>query len=181
MNSSLSSVHVCSSRTVHRSHAQLILPDVLEPILPIRFRPMPGLISSTVGFEFSNVIFIQFSHNLDRVSNCTVLIPQREECVAALIGTHTYMYIAFSFFYSICNSRTVHIYICCMKPYNIKGAAMPIYAILARVTDIGTVHVEHGTGQSSRSTLMVKSSYLARPIAAIPRHLPVHGSVVTWS
>ena len=70
---------------------------------------------------------------------------------------------------------------CCMKPYNIKGAAMPIYAILARVTDIGTVHVEHGTGQSSRSTLMVNSSYLARPIVAIPRHLPVHGSVVTWS
>ena len=63
-----------------------------------------------------------------------------------------------------------------MKPYNIKGAAMPIYAILARVTDIGTVHAEYGTGQSSRSTLVVKSSYLARPIVAIPRHLPVYGS-----
>ena len=31
-----------------------------------------------------------------------------------------------------------------MKPYNIKGAAMPMYAILARVTDIGTVHAEYG-------------------------------------
>ena len=72
---------------------------------------------------------------------------------------------------------------CCMKPYNIKGAAMPIYAILARVTDIGTVHAEYGTGQSSRSTLIAKSSYLARPIVAIPRQLSVHGSVVTrsWS
>ena len=60
---------------------------------------------------------------------------------------------------------------------------MPIYAILAWVTDIGTVHAEYGTGydQSSRSTLMVKSRYLARPIVAIPRHLPVHGSVVTQS
>ena len=56
---------------------------------------------------------------------------------------------------------------CCMKPYNIKGAAMPIYAILAQVTDIGTVHAEYGTGQSSRGTLMAKSSYLARPIVAI--------------
>ena len=58
---------------------------------------------------------------------------------------------------------------------------MPLYAILAWVTDIGTVHTEYGTGQSSRSTLVVKSSYLARPIVAIPRHLPVHGSVVTLS
>ena len=68
-----------------------------------------------------------------------------------------------------------------MKPYYIKGAAMPIYAILARVTVIGIVHVEHGTGQNSRSTLMVKSSYPVRPTVAVPRHLPVHGSVVTWS
>ena len=58
-----------------------------------------------------------------------------------------------------------------MKPYNIKGAAMPIYAILARVTDIGKVHGKYGTGQSSQSALVAKSGYIARPILALPRQL----------
>ena len=118
LNSSLSSVHICSSRTVHRSHAQLILPDVLDPILPIRFRPMPGLISSTVGFEFSNVIFIQFSHNLDRVSNCTVLISQREECVAALIGTYVHVHCFFFLLLLWCMLSTcIYLSICNIVVY----------------------------------------------------------------
>ena len=103
LNSSLSSVHVCSSRTVHRSHAQLIL---------------PGLISSTVGFEFSNVIFIQFSHNLDRVSNCTVLISQREECVAALIGTYVHVHCFFFLLLLWCMLSTcIYLSICNIVVY----------------------------------------------------------------
>ena len=51
---------------------------------------------------------------------------------------------------------TMHI--CCMKPYNIKGAAMPTYAILAEYW---------------QSSCMAKSSYLPRPI--IP-----HQTVCSW-
>ena len=54
---------------------------------------------------------------------------------------------------------------------------MAIYAILALVTDIGIVHAEYGTGQSSRSTLMAKSSYLERHIIAIPCQLSIRESV----
>ena len=69
---------------------------------------MPGLISSNVGF--SNVIFIQLSHNLDQVSNCTVRISmntlilerEREECVAVLIGTHILVHYVFFYCYSVC-------------------------------------------------------------------------------
>ena len=50
---------------------------------------------------------------------------------------------------SVHNTRTYPYLLCCMKLYNTKGTAMPIYAILARVTDIGTVHGKYGTGQNS--------------------------------
>ena len=52
---------------------------------------------------------------------------------------------------------------CCMKPYNIKGAAMPTYTILAQVK------LNIGTGQSSCSTTVTDGEiYLARPILAVP-------------
>ena len=64
-----------------------------------------------------------------------------------------------------------------MKPYNIKGAAMPIYAILAQVK------LNIGTGQSSFSarTVADREIYLERPILAMPNQLSVHGSTVTES
>ena len=67
--------------------------------------------------------------------------------------------------------------LCRMKPYNIKGAAMPIYAILAQVK------LNTGTGQSSCSTRTVTDgeNYLARPILAMLNQLSVHGSTVTES
>ena len=64
-----------------------------------------------------------------------------------------------------------------MKPYNIKGAAMPTYAILAQVK----LHI--GTDQSSWSAWTVTDGkiYLARPILAMPHQLSIHGLTVTES
>ena len=36
-----------------------------------------------------------------------------------------------------------------MKPYNIKGTAMPTYAIMAQVKIMAQVRLNDGTGQSS--------------------------------
>ena len=44
---------------------------------------------------------------------------------------------------------------CCMKPYNIKGAAKPIYVILAQVKIVAQVKV----CEARRRSLMTKSSY----------------------
>ena len=70
-----------------------------------------------------------------------------------------------------------------MKPYNIKGAAMPIYAILAEVKIWAQVKLNIGTGQSSYSAWTVADCeiYLARPILAMPNQLSVHGSTVIES
>ena len=64
-----------------------------------------------------------------------------------------------------------------MKPYNIKGATMPVYAILAQVK------LNIGTGQSlfSAWTVVDCEIYLERPILAMPNQLSVHGSTVTES
>ena len=72
---------------------------------------------------------------------------------------------------------------CCMKPYNIKGAAMPLYAIMAQVMILAQVKLYNGTGQSSCSLWTVTDGeiYLARPILAMPHQLSVHGSTVTKS
>ena len=70
-----------------------------------------------------------------------------------------------------------------MKPYNIKGAAMPIYVILAEVKILVQVKLNIGTGQSSCSawTVVDREIYLERPILAMPNQLSAHGSTVTES
>ena len=70
-----------------------------------------------------------------------------------------------------------------MKPYNIKGAVMPIYMILAQVKILALVKLNIGTGQSSFSAWTVTDHeiYLERPILAMPNQLSVHGSTVTES
>ena len=88
----------CTAGELTKAH--LILPDVLDLVLPARFRPMPGLISSTVSF--SNVIFVQLSHNFS--SNYTMQIyihehthpREGEMCGSVDRYTHTYMYITIS-------------------------------------------------------------------------------------
>ena len=66
---------------------------------------------------------------------------------------------------------------CCMKPYNIKGATIPICVILAQVK------LNTGMGQSSCSAWTVTDGeiYLARLILAMPNQLSVHGLTLTES
>ena len=68
-----------------------------------------------------------------------------------------------------------------MKPYNIKGATMPTYAILTQVKILAQVKLNIGTGEAHGRLLMVKSRYLARPILAIPHQQSAQGSAVTQS
>ena len=78
---------------------------------------------------------------------------------------------------------SIILHICCIKPYNIKGAAMSTYTILAEVKLLEQIKLNIGTGQSSCSTWTVIDCeiYLARPILAMPNQLSVHESTVTES
>ena len=80
--------------TVQLENSQKLLPDVLDLVLPTRFWPMPGLISSTVGF--SNVIFNQLRQSqlvYPMNSTNTLIERQRERGIYGSVDRYTHIHV----------------------------------------------------------------------------------------